>query len=1025
MTPSASTTSAPGLPNSTRSGAAKILYAEIWLKHDGEALYVAWDVTDDVLYGFDIDRYLPADNPNAHEISREGWPWYGDGVELLVNARYQWQTRDSQISEGTGFNFMMVASAHKSQLHGVGVGGLMLGEPRSSDTAMANYEQWTLNGDMEAVVRQKDKGREGSGYVIEWRVDADPCLEVRPGEFWSPEMGEVPMGLNVTVADLDEQGVGGFLHHEDWWAGERDKRIWLKQWGTMVLVPGPKPVDAPTYLPGTLQMTPRVDLPLEPVSVIAPAKYSSLVPDDLSLNLPQGLGARIFAAGLEGPRFMAFSPEGVLHVANMKAGGAAEFAPPNNADVIPEPAGMHGQIVSLPDRDGDGVADASIVVVQNLWWATSLAFYQGDLYVGDRHAVRRFRDTDGDGVFETELDRVAELAFSKLHRTRTIQFDEINDKLYVSVGSTCDICREQDPERGTILEFNADGTGRRIFARGLRNAVGLALHPQTNELWATNNGYDIMGSMLPPESVEIVRDGSFHGWPVAYGYGAWIDFTVFYQNSVLAHTAQDSLDVASMRPPVGLLPAHTAPMAIHFYTGQALPVLFHGAAFVALRAGRLAPVAGHKVVALFSESDGSNPRVADFITGFQRDPFDGRSTWGEPTGIAEDSRGNLYVSSDWTTHVILQISPKLLQGSWEPRFPDNAFVDEDVRLAATVRVSQRDQNGGSVTATADLSDWGGDQHHPLSEVEDGVFELEVRVPAGTDVGSKGVRILLEQLTSVGLNQVAFSHEIHVVRGEDLVVADEGVAEDWVVTASGGVELLPATGAGPVFSGQRALPIRTGEVSGLGWRLTLTPPKPVVADEYRALRFALHLGEVQIEDRRNPISVVLQPGKGISLIGEGLIDPENRQWQIVEIPLALFELEDRPIETVRFFGRAEGTLHVDALRLESHFQRTPTAVQEESRALPRGPELGQSYPNPFNGETVIPYSLAQTGAVELAVYDLLGQKVAVLVDGPRQAGSYRIRWDGRTDGNHRLASGLYLYRLETRQGIRVGKLVLVE
>ena len=159
------------------------LYAKVWLKHDGQALYVAWDVTDDVLYGFDIPRHLPAGNANAHALTREGLPWYGDGVELLVNASYEWTPEANEIAAGTGASFMMVASNHKSQLGGLGVGGLMLGEPRSSDIAMENYERWTRNGDMEAVVRQKDKATEGSGYVIEWRVNADPCLEVRPGQF--------------------------------------------------------------------------------------------------------------------------------------------------------------------------------------------------------------------------------------------------------------------------------------------------------------------------------------------------------------------------------------------------------------------------------------------------------------------------------------------------------------------------------------------------------------------------------------------------------------------------------------------------------------------------------------------------------------------------------------------------------------------------------------------------------------------------------------------------------------------------
>ena len=280
------------------------LYAKVWLKHDGSALYVAWDVTDDVLYGFDVPRYLPDNNANAHALTREGFPWFGDGVELLVNASYEWTVGANQIASGTGASFMMVASNHKSLLGGLGVGGLMLGEPRSSDIAMASYEAWTRNGDMEAVVRQKDKATEGSGYVIEWRVNADPCLEVRLGEYWNPAMGEVPMGLNITVADLDEKGAGAphtpDFHHEDWWAGERGDRIRLWQFGTMVMVPGPKPADDPAYPLGVIQMTPRDHLGLEKVNLVVPPKYAEQVPGGLTLNVPPGMGARVFAAGLYG-----------------------------------------------------------------------------------------------------------------------------------------------------------------------------------------------------------------------------------------------------------------------------------------------------------------------------------------------------------------------------------------------------------------------------------------------------------------------------------------------------------------------------------------------------------------------------------------------------------------------------------------------------------------------------------------------------------------------------------------------------
>ncbi len=1009
------------------------LYAKVWLKHDGQALYVAWDVTDDVLYGFDIPRHLPAGNANAHALTREGLPWYGDGVELLVNASYEWTPEANEIAAGTGASFMMVASNHKSQLGGLGVGGLMLGEPRSSDIAMENYERWTRNGDMEAVVRQKDKATEGSGYVIEWRVNADPCLEVRPGQFWSPDMGEVPMGLNITVADLDEESIGGF-HHEDWWAGERDARIRLWQFGTMVMVPGPKPVEAPAYPRGTIQMTPREHLGLEQVAVIVPPKYRGQVPADLTLNIPPGMGARIFAAGLEGPRFMAFSPDGVLHVANMKAGGGREMGPRYSGDVIPDPEVMTGQILALPDRDGDGVADTSIVVVDNLWWAAGLAFYEGELYVGDQHAVRRYRDENGDGVYENELPPLVELPYGHHHKTRTIQFDEINDKLYVSVGSSCDHCRETDPERAVILEFNADGSGRRVFARGLRNAVGVGIHPLTNEIWVTNNGLDKMGTMLPPEGVRIVRDGSFHGWPIAYGYGVWIDYDNFYRDERLAHTARDSADIASMYPPVGLLPAHTAPMAIHFYTGEMLGPRFKNAALVALRAGRLAPVGGHKVMALFSEPDGSNPRVADFVTGFQPDEFDGYSAWGEPAGIAEDERGHIYISSDWTSHLIVKLAPNSLKGTWDPRIPDHALIDGRIALEATVRVDERDPQGDAVIATADLSEFGGDRRHPLHDEGDGTFSLDTTLPTGPEVGTRSIHVLLEQQTSAGLNLLGFSHAIRVVRGgEDLVVAD-----DWTVSERGGVSLQSSSAAGPVFSGSEAVAVHIENVAGSGWRLTFKAPEPVAADEYRALRFAVRIDPAQFEGVQGPLSAVLLPGSqlelqeerllerdgAVDLVADELLDPMERGWQVVEIPLEAFGLEEGPIGSIRFLGRLEGEFLLDDLRLVSHVQRPgDTAVLEERGNAPAQFELGQSYPNPFNGQVVIPFALAQDEEVELAVYDALGQRVAVLVEGWRTAGPHEVRWDVRARED--LASGVYFYRLQTASGVKVGKLILLQ
>lgn len=213
-----------------------------YVKHDGTRLYFAFDVTDDVLYAIDVPRWLPDENPHAHELSPRGWPWFGDEMELLINATNQWGKDDH--AEGNGFSWQMVCNLTKSRLGGIGTGGLLEGEPRSNPRAWATYQRWILSGAMQAVAKPKP---ERHGYVIEWAISYDPCLEVAPGKFYSLELGDVPMGLNIALGDLDEKqhGEGNFgnFHHEDWFAGEKNKRTLKRQWGTLWMIARPKPAE--------------------------------------------------------------------------------------------------------------------------------------------------------------------------------------------------------------------------------------------------------------------------------------------------------------------------------------------------------------------------------------------------------------------------------------------------------------------------------------------------------------------------------------------------------------------------------------------------------------------------------------------------------------------------------------------------------------------------------------------------------------------------------------------------------------
>ena len=210
-----------------------------WVKHDGENLYFAFRVDDDVLYGIDTPRWLPDENPRAHELTRDGFPWFGDEIEILINSRPSGDEPDRLNAKGDGSSWQMVCNLTKSRLGGVGVGGLLEGEPRSDPKAWETYQGWIQTGAMKAAAKRL---RDGRGYVIEWMIRPDPCLEVKPGVFWSPALGETRLGLNLAVGDLDEKEKGkgnfGSFHHEDWWSGGPKTRTQLNNFGTLILMPG-------------------------------------------------------------------------------------------------------------------------------------------------------------------------------------------------------------------------------------------------------------------------------------------------------------------------------------------------------------------------------------------------------------------------------------------------------------------------------------------------------------------------------------------------------------------------------------------------------------------------------------------------------------------------------------------------------------------------------------------------------------------------------------------------------------------
>ena len=215
-----------------------------WVKHDGKRLYFAFDIDDDLLYGIDTPRWLPKENAKAHDYvdgkpSREAFPWFGDEMEILLNASNTSMADESV--EGNGRSWQMVVNLTKSRLGGLGKGGLLEGEPRKDAKIFATYSGWI---DSKAMIAATSVKPNKKGYFIEWSIAMNPCVEVEPGKFWTPSMGDKAVGINIALGDLDtpEAGTGNFgnFHHEDWFSGGAKTRTQLNNFGTLHLRASPR-----------------------------------------------------------------------------------------------------------------------------------------------------------------------------------------------------------------------------------------------------------------------------------------------------------------------------------------------------------------------------------------------------------------------------------------------------------------------------------------------------------------------------------------------------------------------------------------------------------------------------------------------------------------------------------------------------------------------------------------------------------------------------------------------------------------
>jgi glucose/arabinose dehydrogenase len=765
--------------------------------------------------------------------------------------------------------------------------------------------------------------------AIPWSALQSDLLDVMGDQSLPPREGDVWRFNFYRYERLRENGVETEIEYSAWSPTGEINFHMPERFGLVTFRAALTADDL--YPPGSL--VPTFDLGLQQVEITVPDKFRDEVAEGLTLNLPPGFSASVFSAGrLVRPRFMAFSDDGVMHLADMN----------------------QGVVIALPDRDKDGVADSHIIAAEGFRYNHSLAFYKGDLYVGDTHQVLRLRDPDGDLVYEEREVFIDDIPSEAWHTTRTIVFDERDEKIYLGVGSPCDLCRPQSPVAGgtsdpvapndewtSILEFNIDGTGRRIFATGVRNAVGLTLHPITNELWGDHNGHDLEGRAKPAEWIDIIRDGDFMGYPFVHGYQVWNDFSIPRYQRMLPITPQDSLLAARQKRPVAQVPAHYAPMGIHFYTHDQFPEHYKNQAFVAFRAGqaKLSSHPGYMVAALFSEPDGSNARMAPFITGFQA----GTTTddvWGFPVGLMTDDEGSLYVTSDARNRMVLKITHSPLSGSWEHDLPKTADAGSSLDLSVTVHVERRVEDGGPVRVRLDLSELGGPAEVALAAVDEHTFRLDTQVQLDVPSGVYRLRAFIEQTEGLTPLSVQLLTSIAVLPRVDFVLLDDSLADGWRAASSSGALPLRLTTGDPARAGRAAAELQVEPSSAAApWELSLLPSTPFTPAGLATLYFSFHPGDLQQSAGSQHLWVLVN-GRSVDLLA-GHIDLSLRRWQDVEIPLADFTLRSDPVQKILFTGDLSGTFYLDDLRFRLDRDRSPIAAlweQDLLEAVTEGGEL---------------------------------------------------------------------------------------
>ncbi|SDJ95301.1 PQQ-dependent sugar dehydrogenase [Microbulbifer yueqingensis] len=362
-------------------------------------------------------------------------------------------------------------------------------------------------------------------------------------------------------------------------------------------------------------LTPGVDIPWKQLTGGADTDPETV---DRQLRAAEGYRVELFASDLPNARWLAVTRSGDLVVSQPKS----------------------GQVTLVrADRDGDGSSDDRRVLIDGLTRPHGLVLHEDWLYIAESDAIGRVAFDHSDGRLAGSYQRIVTgLADRGNHWTKTIGMGP-DGWLYLSSGSSCNVCEEENQRRATIMRLRPDGSDLQVFATGLRNSVGFDWSPKDGGLYATDNGRDWLGDDFPPDELNLVEQGVFYGWPYANGDRV--------PDPDLGADAGPEIQarIASSRPPAHKFAAHNAPLGIRFLRSPGQLPAYRDAALVALHGSWNRSVKdGYKVVSLHWDDSGAISQ-RDFLWGFLGPERE--EVYGRPVAIAEDAAGNIYVSDDY------------------------------------------------------------------------------------------------------------------------------------------------------------------------------------------------------------------------------------------------------------------------------------------------------------------------------------------------------------------------------------------